>query len=121
MTISSRPIGVAAVLPSPEGKAHDKRVYGEARMTTPSNIKRGGDTGDHGAAIQTPHKKPKGKELTPEQKESGRTFSRQRVKAGHGIGAMQRSGIAAQRWRNPRRIRTLIIKNAAGPANWAAA
>jgi hypothetical protein len=44
-----RPI-IAAVSPSPEGKADDKKVYGEARMTTPSNIERGGDTGDHGAA-----------------------------------------------------------------------
>jgi hypothetical protein len=115
-----RPI-IAAVSPSPEGKADDKKVYGEARMTTPSNIERGGDTGYHGAAVQTPYKKPKGKELTPEQKESSRTFSGQRVKAGHGIGAMKRSGIAAQRWRNPRRTRTLIMKNAAGLANWLAA
>lgn len=115
-----RPI-IAAVSPSREGKAHDKKVYDEARMTTPANIKRGGDTGYHGTAMQTPHKKPKGKELTPEQKESNRAFSGQRVKVEHGIGAMKRFGIAAQRWRNPRRTRTIIIKNVAGLANWAAA
>jgi hypothetical protein len=34
---------------------------------------------------------------------------------------MKRFGIAGQRWRNPRKTRTLIIKNAAGLANWAAA
>jgi hypothetical protein len=54
-----RPI-IAAVSPSPEGKADDKKVYGEARMTTPSNIKRGGDTGSHGAAYASWRRKPHG-------------------------------------------------------------
>jgi hypothetical protein len=36
-----------------------------------------------------------------------------------GIGSMKRLGIAAQRWRNPRPTRTIIMKNVAGLANWA--
>ena len=113
-----RPI-IAAVSPSREGKVHDKKIYDEARMTTPKGVKRGGDTGYQGTAMETPHKKPKGKELTLEQKESNRAFSSQRVKAEHGIGGMKRFGIAAQRWRNPRHTRTIIIKNVVGLANWA--
>jgi hypothetical protein len=71
--------------------------------------------------METPHKKPKGKALTPEQKASNRTFSSKRVKVEHGTGAMQRLAIATHRWRNPRRTRTILIKNVAGFANWAAA
>ena len=88
-------------------------------MTTPKGVKRGGDTGYHGTAMATPHTKPKGTELTPAHKESDRAFSSQRVKAAHGIGGMKRFGIAAQRWRNPRHTRTLIIKNVVGLATWA--
>jgi hypothetical protein len=113
-----RPI-IAAVSASRAGNVHDKKMYDEARMTTPPDIKRGGDTGYLGTALEIPHKKPKGKELTPEQKQHNRAFSSKRVKVEHGIGAMKRFGIAAQRWRNPRHTRTLIIKNVAGLANWA--
>jgi hypothetical protein len=113
-----RPL-IAAVSASRAGKIHDKKMYDEARMTTPKGVKRGGDTGYQGTAMETPHKKPKGKELTPEQKESNRAFSSKRVKVEHGIGGMKRFGIAAQRWRNPRHTRTIIIKNVVGLANWA--
>ena len=115
-----RPV-IAAISPSREGKTHDKKIYDESRMTAPPNIKRGGDTGYQGTTMEMPHKKPKGKSLTPEQKVSNRAFSSKRVKVEHGIGAMKRFGIASQRWRNPRYTRTIIIKNVAGLANWAAA
>ena len=83
--LDGRPI-IAAVSPSREGKTHDKKIYDQARMTTPPNIKRGGDTAYQGTTMETPHKKPKGKELTPEQKASNRAFSSQRVKVEHGVG-----------------------------------
>ena len=113
-----RPI-IAAVSPSRTGTTHDKKMYDEARMTTPPDIKRGADTGYIGTTMEMPHKKPKGKDLTPEQKAYNRAFSSKRVKVEHGIGGMKRFGIAAQRWRNPRPTRTIIIKNVAGLANWA--
>jgi len=119
-THDGRPV-IAAVSPSREGKTHDKKMYDEARVITPPGVKRAGDTGYQGTALETPYKKPKGKSLTPEQKESNRAFSARRVKVEHGIGAMKRFGIASQRWRNPRNTRTVIIKNVAGLANWAAA
>ncbi|MFH1158707.1 MAG: hypothetical protein V1721_07510 [Pseudomonadota bacterium] len=37
-------------------------------MTAPPGIKQGGDTGYQGTAMKAPHKKQKGKALTPEQK-----------------------------------------------------
>jgi hypothetical protein len=80
-----RPI-IAAVSASREGKVQDKKIYDEARMTTPRNIKRGADTGYQGAVMETPRKKPKGKQLTPEQKQINREFSSKRVKVEHGIG-----------------------------------
>jgi hypothetical protein len=115
-----RPV-IAALSASREGKIHDKKIYNQARMTTPRNIKRVADTGYQGTVMETPCKKPKGKQLTPEQKNANREFSSKRVKVEHGIGAMKRFGIAGQRWRNPRKTRTIIIKNVAGLANWAAA
>ncbi|MFH1158542.1 MAG: transposase family protein, partial [Pseudomonadota bacterium] len=42
-----RPV-IAAISPSREGKTHDKKIYDESRMTSPPNIKRGGDTGYQG-------------------------------------------------------------------------
>lgn len=110
---------VAAVSASRQGKVHDKKMYDEARMTSPKEVPRGGDTGYQGTAMETPHKKPKGGKLTSEQKESNRAFSSKRVKVEHGIGAAKRFGIFSQRWRNPRRTRTVIIKNVVGLANWA--
>jgi hypothetical protein len=65
----TRPI-IAAVAPSREGKVRDKKIYDQARMTNAKGINRDADTGDHGTAMRTPHKKPKGGKLTNEQKPS---------------------------------------------------
>ena len=113
-----RPI-IAAISASHQGRDHDKKIYDKRRMTSPKGVPRGADAGYQGTAMQTPYKKPKGKELTPEQKAYNREFSSRRVKVEHGIGAMKRFGIAAQRWRNPRHTRTIVIKNVVGLANWA--
>jgi hypothetical protein len=71
--------------------------------------------------MKTPHKKPKGGTLTDPQKTGNRVNARDRIIVEHGTGGMQRFGIAAQRWRTPRRTRPIIMKNAAGLANWLAA
>ena len=44
-------------------------------------------------------------------------MSRRRVVAEHGIGKMKVWRIAAERYRNPRRRHTLIMKNVAGLHN----
>ena len=105
----TRPI-IAAAAPSREGKRHDKKIYDQARMTTAKGINRDADAGDHGTAMQTPHKKPKGGQLSNEQKAFNRSFSSSRVKVEHGIGGMKRFGIAGQRFRNPRCTHTILMK-----------
>ena len=109
---------IAAGPPSRCGSMHDKKINDRSRMTNAKGIARDADTGYHGTAMRTPHKKPKGGKLTGAQKALNRSFSSTRVKAEHGIGRMKRFGIASQRFRNPRRTRTILMKSAAGRANW---
>jgi len=42
------------------------------------------------------------------------------MKVEQGTGAMKRFAVARQRWHNPRNTRTIIIRDVAGLANWAA-
>jgi hypothetical protein len=112
-----RRVRIAAVSESFPGKVHDKRVYDETRVAGPSGAARAGDTGYVGTALETPTKKPPGGELTARQKAGNRRLSRRRIVAEHGIGKMKVWRIAAERYRNPRRRHTLIIKNIAGLHN----
>lgn len=91
------------------------------RVLSPPGSVRVGDTAYIGTSVKTPHKKPKGKKLTPEQKHYNKALSSRRVVAEHAIGRMKRYQILAQRFRNPRKSHTLILKNIAGLANLAAA
>jgi len=97
---------------------HDKKIYDQSRMTNAKGIARDADTGYRGTAMRTPHKNPRGGTLTDDQKAFNRSFSSSRVKVEHGIGGMKRFGIAGQRFRNPRRTHTILMKNVAGLANW---
>ena len=44
-------------------------------------------------------------------------MGRKRVAVEHGIGKMKVWRVAAERWRNPRRRHTLVMKNVAGLHN----
>ena len=59
---------------------------------------------------------PKGA-LTPRRKAGDRRVSRRRIVVEHGIGKMKVWRVAAERWRNPRRRHTLMMKNVAGLHN----
>ena len=83
-------------------------------MTAPSDVRRTGDTAYLGTSPETPARKPKGGELTAGQKERNRVVSRRRIVAEHGIGKMKIWRIASERYRNPNRRHTLIVKNVAG-------
>ena len=67
--------------------------------------------------MRTPVKKPRGGTLTKRQKAGNRRLARRRVVAEHGIGKMKVWRVAAERWRNPRRRHTLVMKNVAGLHN----
>ena len=108
---------IAAVSRSHPGSVHDKKVYDRARVVTPADARRTGDTAYIGTSLETPARKPRGGELTAAQKEANRVVSRRRIVAEHGIGKMKVWLIATERYRNPNRRHTLIMKNVAGLHN----
>ena len=112
-----RRLRVAAVSPAHGGRAHDKRVYDRARVACPPGVPRSGDLGYRGTPLRTPHRRPPKGELTARQRRGNRRHSRRRVAAEHAIGKMKIWRIAADRYRNPRRRHTLVIKNVAGLHN----
>src|SRR6266542_2177665 len=78
---------ILEIQPGYRGPTADKRLYEESGVETrfPEAEKRG-DLGYQGAAgVKVPHKKPKGGELTVEQKEENRLLAQVRVHVEHGI------------------------------------
>jgi hypothetical protein len=76
------------------GKVHDKRIADE-NYTIPEGFTLYQDTGyqgyrPEGVVIIQPMKKPRGKELTKEQKENNRQISSKRVRIEHIIGSTKR-------------------------------
>jgi hypothetical protein len=108
---------IAAVSESFPGSVHDKKVYDRTRAVTPPDARRTGDTAYLGTPVETPTRKPRGGALTAAQKARNRRVSRRRIVAEHGIGKMKVWRIAAERYRNPVRRHTLIMKNVAGLHN----
>jgi hypothetical protein len=112
-----RRLRVAAVSPTAPGKVHDKKVYDRTRVLVPPGVRATGDTGYQGAALRTPVKRRRGQELTRRQRRGNARISRRRIAVEHAIGKMKIWRIASERYRNPTRRHTLIIKNVAGLHN----
>jgi hypothetical protein len=112
-----RRVRIAAVSRAFPGKTHDKKVYDRTRVVCPRGVPRTGDTAYVGTGLRAPRKKPRGGELTARQKAGNRRVSRRRIVVEHGIGKMKVWRIAAERYRNPRRRHTLMMKNFAGLHN----
>jgi hypothetical protein len=112
-----RRLRIAAVSATAPGKVHDKKIYDRTRAIVPAGVKAYGDTGYQGTALRTPVKKKPKQELTKRQRRGNRRISRKRIAAEHGIGKMKVWRIASERFRNPTRRHTLIIKNVAGLHN----
>jgi DDE superfamily endonuclease/Helix-turn-helix of DDE superfamily endonuclease len=90
-----------------EGKVHDKRQLNEEKLAdfVPDNIPIHVDLGFQGLQnefvnIKIPDKKPRGKELTQEQKQSNRDKSSDRVKCEHTISGIKRYKVATAVYRN---------------------
>jgi hypothetical protein len=115
----SRPrrLRIAAVSESYPGRVHDKKIYEEARVVAPPDAKRTGDTAYLGTPLETPSRKPRGGELTAREKAGNRRVATRRIAAEHGIGKMKVWRIASERYRNPDRRHTLIMRNVAGLHN----
>jgi hypothetical protein len=112
-----RRLRIAAVSVSFPGSVHDKKVYDRTRAVCPSDARRTGDTAYLGTPLETPTRKPRGGELTAAQKARNGRISRRRVVVEHGIGKMKVWRVTAERYRNPNRRHTLIMKNIAGLHN----
>jgi hypothetical protein len=111
-----RRVRIVAVSRAFPGKTHDKKIYDATGVVCPG-VKRTGDTAYLGTGLCTPMRRPPKGQLTARQKAGNRRVSRRRIVAEHGIGKMKVWRIAAERYRNPRRRHTLIIKNVAGLHN----
>jgi len=96
---------VILLTPTCEGKKHDKKAADEASYTLPEGSTLGQDTGFQGFSLAgvtmlQPKKKPRGRELTLEEKETNRLISRIRVRIEHAIGGVKRYRIVKDEIRN---------------------
>jgi hypothetical protein len=107
-----------------EGKRHDKKIADEENPTYPEDIDVYQDTGFQGYApdgVKTfqPQKKPKGKELTPEQKEHNRLISSIRIVIEHIIAGIKRCRIVKEIFRNTKdKYDDLVMEIACGLHNF---
>ena len=83
---------------------HDKWQLDEADLVgnIPDEVAVEGDLGlqNEFDNIHLPHKKPKGKELSAQQKQENREFSRQRVKCEHAHAGIKRYNAVTDVYRN---------------------
>jgi len=89
------------------GKVHDKKQLDEEEWieNIPDEVAIEGDLGFQGLQnefvnVHLPHKKPRGKELTDEQKQENREFSSQRVKCEHAHAGIKRYNSVTAVYRN---------------------
>ena len=106
-----------------EGKKHDKKLADEQDIPFPEGSKLWKDTGfqgyepEHTTPYQ-PTKKPKGKELSAQQKEQNRQISKERIRVEHSIGGVKVFGIVHNIFRNMREgFDDLVMETACGLHN----
>ena len=126
MTGSNRKKRIILLSKARPGKVHDKRQLDEEEWieNIPDEVAIEGDLGFQGLQnefvnVHLPHKKPRGKELTDEQKQKNREFSSQRVKCEHAHAGMKRYNSVTAVYRN--RVfdfDDLLMVNAAGLWNF---
>jgi hypothetical protein len=87
-----------------DGSGHDKKIADEQPVRFPAGITLWQDTGFLGhtpknVTVKMPTKKPKGKELTEEQKQKNKEISSFRILVEHAIGGVKRCRIVKERFR----------------------
>ena len=88
-----------------EGKRHDKKLADESNYQLPKGSWLLQDTGFQGFELEDifiiqPKKKPRGKELTEEEKQLNQSISRVRVRIEHVMSGIKRCRIVKDRNRN---------------------
>ena len=123
--VTEKPTKKVKVLsPTCEGKKHDKKLADEQAIPFPQGSKVRQDLGfqgyqPEGVTIYQPMKKPKGKELTPEQKQINKELSKERIGVEHSIGGIKGFGIVHDIFRNFRDwYADLVMETACGLHNW---
>ena len=91
--------------PTVEGKKHDKKIADESEYRLPEGSILLQDTGFQGFCVPNveilqPTKKPKGKELTQEQKDRNRSISKTRIRIEHVVSGAKRYRIVKDKCRN---------------------
>ena len=110
-------VRIKAVSKAARGRVHDKKVYDRSRLQIPAGVPKSGDSGYQGSDLRVPKKKPRKGSLSDEEKRSNRRLAKERIVAEHGIGKRKIWRIAADRYRNPPRRHTVMMKNVAGLHN----
>jgi hypothetical protein len=87
-----------------DGHFHDKKIADEEPLKLPAGITLWQDTGflghnPKGVAVKMPTKKPKGRELTDEQKRENKEISSFRILVEHAIGGVKKCRIVKERFR----------------------
>lgn len=87
-----------------DGRIHDKKIADEQVVSFPAGITLWQDTGflghrPKGVTIKMPIKKPKGKDLSEEQKKKNKEISSFRILVEHAIGGVKRCRIVKERFR----------------------
>jgi len=105
------------------GKKHDFRLFKEAGINIHEDTEAQTDAGFTGIKklhenSVLPHKKPKGGELTKEQKHENRAISSKRASNEHAIGFVKRFKILTERYRNRRKRFGLRFNLIAGICNF---
>jgi hypothetical protein len=106
------------------GKWHDKSLVDDESYTLPVGSVLYQDMGFQGFAvvnvtIQQPTKKPRGGELTPEQKADNGRIASDKMRIEHTIGSVKRCRIIKEKmryWQDT--IRDMVMAIAAGLHNW---
>jgi hypothetical protein len=107
-----------------EGKKHDKKAADEAGYGLPEGSALYQDTGFQafaiaGVTIFQPKKKPRGKELTADEKEANRRISQIRIRIEHAIGGVKRYRIVKDKirvWAN--NFRDMVMETCCGLHNF---
>jgi DDE superfamily endonuclease len=124
IVITDKPSGkVLGLGPTHAGSRHDKACVDDDGSVFPPGSTLYKDSGfqgyePEGVKTHQPKKKPRGKELTPEEKESNRLISRIRVKVEHSIGGIKVFRIVHDTFRNIKEgFVDLVMETACGLFN----
>lgn len=109
LVVNPRTKKILAISDTVEGKRHDKKIMEEDLLFSycPPKSKGMGDLGYQGTEdlylklqMIIPQKKPKKKELTPEQKANNKAISKIRVRVEHPISYLKHFNILSHKFRN---------------------